>query len=102
LVEERPVTLRLVIHDVPADDSPAATAFSEALFHIAPEHWPLATGAVLLATEVSPGYLRDHLLHKLRRAGAEPGLLMVTRVSADLAWHTLPAEGEAWLHDRLD
>ncbi len=96
------MTLCLVIHDVPADDSPAALAFSEALFHISPEHWPVTPGAALLATEVSPGYLRDHLLQKLRRAGAEPGLLLVTRLSADLTWHGLPAEGADWLRERLE
>ena len=90
--------LALVIHDLPPG-SAAAQAMFDAIYEIAPEHWPLADGAVLVVTGVSPGYLRDHLLRALN---TKAGLLLVSRLGEKAAWANLPAEGEAWLREALD
>jgi hypothetical protein len=95
------MSLCLVLHDPTGLPAEAEKAFFEAIFEIAPDHWPLAAGAVLVGTEVSPAYLRDHLRRSLVRAGVRPSMLLVTRVPGDLATHGLPAEGEAWLREVL-
>ncbi len=49
----------------------------------------------LVATGVSPAYLRDHLLRALKKEDAPDTMLAVTQFSADAAWHNLPPDGEA-------
>lgn len=92
----------LVMHDLAGVSAAAEKAFFEAIFEIAPDHWQITPGVVLVGTGVSPGYLRDHLQRALAGEGAAPGLLLVTRLSPDAAWSALPAEGEAWLRDVLE
>ena len=60
--------LALVIHDLPAG-SAAVKALFDAIYEIAPAHWPMSEGALLAATGVSAAYLRDHLLRALKEAG---------------------------------
>jgi hypothetical protein len=96
------MSLCLVLHDLGRGASAEAEkAFFEAIFEIAPDHWRITGEAVLVGTGVSPAYLRDHLLRTLKRQGAQPALLLVTRVAEDLAWHNLPGDGEAWLREVL-
>ncbi|MBL6457473.1 hypothetical protein JMJ55_19250 [Belnapia sp. T6] len=96
------MSLCLVLHDL--GDAPAAAekVFFEAIYEIAPEHWPITPRAVLVATGVSPAYLRDHLLRALKKQEAPDVVLTITRVSPDAAWHNLPAEGEEWLRRVLE
>jgi hypothetical protein len=90
----------LVVHDLPPG-SDAAKVMFEAIFEIAAEHWPVAEGVVLAVTDVSPAYLRTHLLREMTVRGQQPGLILVSRLS-ETAWANLPAEGEAWLRDVLE
>jgi hypothetical protein len=94
------VPLSLVIHDL-APESPALRAMVEAIYQIAPEHWPVTDAAVLVETDVSPAYLLDHLERELALRGARAGRLLVTPVGAKAAWSGLPTEGETWLRDKL-
>ena len=96
------MSLLLVLHELAAAPEPASKAFYEAIFEIAPEHWPITPQAVLLTTDVSPNYLRDHLLRALKQHGGEAGQLLITRCAGDSAWHRLSAEGESWLKDALE
>ena len=95
------MSLCLVLHDLGGAPAEAEKAFFEAIFEIAPDHWCIAGGAVLVGTGVSPAYLRDHLLRALRHQGAQPAMLLVARIQDDLAWHNLPRDGEAWLREVL-
>ncbi len=93
--------LALVIHDLPAG-SAALKAMFDAIYEIAPEHWPMSDGSLLAATGVSPAYLRDHLLRALKAQGQQAGLILVTRLGEQAAWSGLPADGEAWLRATID
>jgi hypothetical protein len=95
------MSLCLVLHDLDGAPAAAEKAFFEAIYEIAPDHWPVTERAVLVGTGVSPAYLRDHLLRALAATETRPSLLLITRVSADLAWHNLPQDGEAWLQEVL-
>ncbi|MBX6743316.1 MAG: hypothetical protein QJR07_05220 [Acetobacteraceae bacterium] len=95
------MSLCLVLHDLGGAPADAEKAFFEAIYEIAPDHWPVTGRAVLVGTEVSPAYLRDHLLQALAPTGTQPALLLVTRVPRDLAWHNLPSDGVAWLQEML-
>jgi hypothetical protein len=95
------MSLCLVLHDLGAAPASAEKVFFEAIYEIAPEHWPITPRAVLVATGVSPAYLRDHLLRALKKEEAPDVVLTITRVPADAAWHNLSAEGEAWLREML-
>lgn len=92
--------LALVVHDLPAG-SAAVKAMFDAIYEIAPEHWPMSEHALLAATGVSSSYLRDHLLRALRAQGHAAGLLLVTRLGEQAAWSGLPAAGEAWLREAI-
>lgn len=92
----------LVLHDLAGASAAAEKRFFEAIFEIAPHHWRVTPESVLVGTGISPGYLRDHLLQALAVESAAPALLLVTRVSGDLAWTGLSPEGEAWLRDVLE
>jgi hypothetical protein len=94
--------LCLVLHDLGNAPAAAEKAFFEAIFEIAPEHWPITNRATMVATGVSPAYLRDHLLRALKREDAPEVMLTVTQVSADAAWHNLPAAGDAWMREMLE
>ena len=96
------MSLCLVLHDLGPAPAAAEKVFFEAIFEIAPEHWPITPNATLVATGVSPSYLRDHLLRALKKEDAPGVVLTITRVSADTAWHNLPAEGEVWLREVLE
>jgi hypothetical protein len=91
----------LVLHALEGLAPPARKSFFDSIFEAAPEHWPLHPGATLVATGLSPAYLRDHLRRALDRAGAPEVLLLVSPLSADPAWAGLPPEGEAWLREVL-
>ena len=95
------MSLCLVLHDL--GNAPAAVEkiFFEAIFEIAPEHWPITSRATMVATGVSPAYLRDHLLRALKKEDAPDIMLTITQVSPDAAWHNLPAAGEAWMREML-
>jgi hypothetical protein len=93
--------LSLILHDLSALDPEDEKRFFESIFQIAPEHWQVSKGATLAETGVSPAYLRDHLLRTLPPAVRGTTQLLVTRVSADAAWHALPAAGEQWVQDAL-
>jgi hypothetical protein len=100
--EETPaVPLALVIHDLPAGSDPAKAMF-DAIYEIAPEHWPISDGALLAATGVSPAYLRDHLRRALKAGGYQAGIMLVTRLGDKAAWSGLPPEGEAWLREMIE
>jgi hypothetical protein len=96
------MSLCLVLHEFGKAPAAAQKVFFEAIFEIAPEHWPITGGATLVATGVSPTYLRDHLLRALKKEDAPDLMLTVTRVSPDSVWHNLSAEGETWLRDMLE
>jgi hypothetical protein len=93
------MSICLVLHDL--GDAPAAAekVFFEAIFEIAPEHWRVTDRVTLVATGVSPAYLRDHLLRALKKEEAPDTMLAVTQFSADASWHNLPPDGEAWLRE---
>lgn len=91
------MSLSLVLHDLGGAPAAAEKVFFEAIFEVAPEHWRVAGRATLVETGVSPRYLRDHLLRALKKEDAPAVMLLVLRVPPDIAWHNLPAEGEAWL-----
>ena len=93
--------LALVIHDLPAG-SAAVKAMFDAIYEIAPEHWPMADGALLAATGVSPAYLRDHLLRALKGGGHQAGMMLVTRLGEQAAWSGLPPASEAWLRETIE
>ena len=93
--------LALVIHDLP-NGSAAAKALFDAIYEIAPGHWPVTEGAALVETGVSPTYLRDHLLRALKGRGETAGVLLVSRLGTNAAWANLPSVGEAWLRDTLE
>ncbi len=95
------MSLCLVLHDLGGAPADAVKAFFEAIYEIAPDHWPVTERVVLVGTDVSPAYLRDHMLRALAPMGVRPSLLLVTRVPRDLAWHNLPRDGEAWLQEVL-
>ena len=93
--------LALVVHDLPAG-SAAVKAMFDAIYEIAPEHWPMSDGALLAATGVSATYLRDHLLRALKAQGHAACMLLVTRLGEAAAWSGLPPEGEAWLREAIE
>ena len=93
--------LALVIHDLPAG-SAAVKALFDAIYEIAPAHWPMSEGALLAATGVSAAYLRDHLLRALRAQGHRAGMMLVTRLGEQAAWANVPAEGETWLREMME
>jgi hypothetical protein len=95
------VPLALVIHDLPAG-SAAVKAMLDAIYEIAPEHWPMTDGALLADTGVSPAYLRDHLLRALKAGAHQTGMMLVTRLGEKAAWSGLPADGEAWLREAIE
>ncbi|MDO9710326.1 hypothetical protein [Paracraurococcus lichenis] len=95
------MALSLILHDLTGLAPEDEKRFFEAIFQVAPEHWPMDRRTTLVVTGVSPTYLRDHLVRAVP-AAARPGLrLVVTHVPADAAWHALPPEGEAWLREAL-
>lgn len=87
----------LVLHE-PGLGGPAAEhAFFDAVFEVASSHWRVMSCATLLGTDLSPGYVRDHLRRALDGAGAQPGLLLVTPMANTAAWHGIPPDGEEWI-----
>ena len=95
------MSLCLVLHDLGDASAAVEKAFFESIFEIAPEHWRMTGQATLVATGVSPTYLRNHLLRSLSAEARQGVMLTVTGVSPDAAWHNLPPEGEAWLREIL-
>ncbi len=87
----------LVLHEPGLGGPAPEQAFFDAVFEVASSHWRVAPGATLLGTDLSPGYLRDHLRRALDGAGAPPGLLLVTPLARGAAWHGIPPEGEEWI-----
>jgi hypothetical protein len=96
-MREPTMPICLVLHELGLAGPAAETAFFGAIFEVASSHWRVTPGATLVGTDVSPAYLRDHLLHALDAAGAPPAVVLVTPMAADAAWHGIPPEGEEWI-----
>jgi hypothetical protein len=96
------MALCLVLHDLGPLTPEAEQRFFAAVFEVAPTHMPVAPGATLVGTEVSPAYLLDYLRRAATRAGLSPRLLLATRVPGDVATEGLSEEGMAWLREMLD
>ena len=92
----------LVLHELGRADPATEQALFNAVFEVASSHWRVTPGATLVGTDVSPAYLRDHLLRALKDAGAPPGLMLVTPIPAGAAWHGVPPEGEEWMAGEAD
>ena len=92
----------LVLHELGLAGPKAEQALFDAVFEVSSSHWRVTPGATLIGTDVSPAYLRDHLLRALDGAGAPPGLLLVTPLADGAAWHGIPPEGEAWIAGEAD
>lgn len=92
----------LVLHEPGLTGDAAEQAFSGAVFEVASSHWRVSPGATLVGTDVSPAYLRDHLLRALKGAGAPASLLLVAPLDAGAAWHGLTREGEEWISGEAD
>lgn len=89
--------LCLILHDLGDAPAEATEDFFYTFFGIAPDHWRLADGATLVGTDLSPGYVLQHLRQAARRCGLAPRLLLVTPVPEEAVSHGLGAEGEAWI-----
>ena len=87
----------LVLHELGRAGETAEQALFGAVFEVASSHWRVTPSATLVGTDVSPAYLRDHLLRALRDAGAPAELMLVTPLPAGAAWHGIPPEGEEWI-----
>lgn len=96
------MALSLILHELPGLGAETEKLFFESIFQIAPGHWRVSPGVTLVATGVSPAYLRDHLLRALPAEARGAVRLLVTRAAPDIAWHALPDDGEAWLREVLD
>ncbi len=92
----------LVLHEPGLAGPAPEQAFFSAVFEVASSHWRVTPGATLVGTDVSPAYLRDHLVRALERAGAPPALMLVTPLPAGAAWHGIPPEGEEWMAGEAD
>ncbi len=93
----------LVLHELDHAGPGAEQALFGAVFEVASSHWRVTPSATLIGTDVSPAYLRDHLLRALADAGAPPTLLLVTPLaSGAAAWHGIPPEGEEWIAGEAD
>ncbi len=93
----------LVLHKFDHAGPGAEQALFGAVFEVASSHWRVTRSATLIGTDVSPAYLRDHLLRALADAGAPPSLLLVTPLAAGAAaWHGIPPEGEEWIAGEAD
>lgn len=88
----------LVLHDL-EPGTPAAHALTAAVFEIAPGHWAPFPGAVLVAADVSPRYLRDHLVRSLHHRGHAAPKLLVAPLGTGAVSAGLPPEGPAWLRE---
>lgn len=87
----------LVLHELGGAGPAVEQALVSAVYEVSSSHWRVAPSATLVGTDVSPSYLRDHLLRALADAGAPPGLMLVTPLAATAAWHGVPPEGEEWI-----
>jgi hypothetical protein len=91
----------LVLHALEGLGPAARKAFFDAIFEASPAHWPIHASATLVATGLSPAYLRDHLRRALDAESAPEVQLLVCPIAGNPAWAGLPPEGEAWLRDVL-
>jgi hypothetical protein len=92
----------LVLHELVQASPAAEQALFGAVFEVASSHWRVTPSATLVGTDVSPAYLRDHLLRALDDAGAPPSLMLVTPLAEEAAWHGIPPEGEEWMAGEAD
>ena len=92
----------LVLHELGRAGQAAEQALFDAVFEVASSHWRVTPSATLVGTDVSPAYLRDHLLRALRDAGAPAGLMVVAPLAGQAAWHGIPPEGEEWIAGEAD
>jgi hypothetical protein len=92
----------LVVHELGLAGPGAEQALFSAVFEVSSSHWRVTPTATLVGTDVSPAYLRDHLLRALDDAGAPPALMLVTPLAAEAAWHGVPPEGEEWMAGEAD
>lgn len=96
------MALLLILHDLGTPPAAAEEDFFYTLFGVAPDHWRITPAASLVGTNLSPGYLLEHLRDTARRCGITPRLLMVMPVPEGMVAHGLTAEGEAWLGEMRD
>ena len=89
--------LLLILHDLGSPPAEAEDDFFYTFFGVAPDHWRLAPGATLVGTDLSPGYLLQHLQQTARRCRITPRLLLVTPMPAEIAADGLSAEGLDWM-----
>lgn len=87
----------LVLHEFEGSGPEAEQALTHAVFEVSSSHWRVTSCATLVGTDVSPAYLRAHLLRAMQGAGATPSLMLVAPLPAGTTWHGLPPEGEEWL-----
>jgi hypothetical protein len=101
------MALHLVIHrpEAPPDSGIAAAiraALIDAAWEIADSHWSPTAEALLVSTDLSAAYLVAHFRAGLARRGHDnPGMLLVTPVTAAAAWCGLPQDGEEWIRGLL-
>lgn len=96
------MALLLILHDLGDPPAAAAEDFFYTFFVVAPDHWRVTPAASLVGTDLSPGYLLQHLRETARRCGIAPRLLLVMPVPDTVAAYGLSAEGEAWMRDMRD
>ncbi len=89
-------------HELGRAGPAAEQALFGADFEVASSHWRVTPSATLVGTDVSPAYLRDHLLRALADAGAPPSLMLVTPLADKAAWHGITPEGEEWIAGEAD
>lgn len=90
------MSLCLVLHDLPPGGSEVLEA---AIWEVSESHWLPTADALLVATEVSLGYLASHLRQALRRHGLE-GPIVVLRTGSEVVSDGLPASAAAWLQEQ--
>ena len=90
------MSLCLVLHDLPAGGTEILEA---AIWEVSESHWLPTPDALLVATEVSVGYLASHLRQALRRHGLE-GPMVVLRTGPEMVADGLPDRAAAWLHEQ--
>ena len=93
------MALLLILHDLGTPPAAAEEDFFYTLFGVAPDHWRVTPAASLVGTDLSPGYLLQHLRDTARRCAIQPRVLMVMPVPEDFVAYGLDAEGEAWMRD---
>ncbi len=86
----------LVLHELGHAGPAAEQALFGAVFEVASSHWRVTPSATLVGTDVSPAYLRDHLLRALAEdARCEPVCLLCLEADPLHCHRALVAEAVA-------